>query len=332
MRGSAREVGGISIRLVLLAVVGVALLVLTAMNASWLAAAPGGRLQIAALGGLYQNPIEAPAGDPCPEVRIPAEPIHNFVSNSLSGIRGALARRADYVEVDVRATADGRLVLFPDGRIDCRTNGEGAVAEMSFDALRRLDISHGYTPDGERYPLRGQGIAPMPSVEELVRDVGDRFIIFDFADADPAQAQMLAEEYRRAEREMDARAMVMGDPALLAAIRERFPEAVTLDVAAAEACFDAYLWSGWYGRVPTQCRGGFISVPLDRQWLIWGWPNRFLARMNAAGVRPMVVRTNAGDGDPAAVQSFDELEDVPLDYRGLLWVDDIDIHGPALRG
>lgn len=332
MRGSSGEARGISIRFAFLILFGVALLALTVINASWLAGAQPGRLQIAALGGMYQKTAENAASEhPCPQIRIPPEPTHFFVSNSLGGIRQALGRGADYVEVDVRATADGRLVLFPDPSVDCRTDGEGAVAEMSLAELRRLDISHGYTPDGESFPLRGQGIGPMPSVEELVRDVGDFGIIYNFAQSDPAQAEMLAREYRRAGREMDARAIVMGAPALLAAVRERFPSATTLDLAAAEACFDAYFRWGWLGRVP-DCPGGWISVPMDRQWVIWGWPNRFLARMRAANIRPMIVRTNHGEGGPQALQSFDALEDVPLDYRGLLWVDDIDVHGPALRG
>ena len=46
---------------------------------------------------------------------------------------------ADYIEVDVRTTADGRLVLSHDGSVDRCTNGRGEVSKMTFEELRVLD-------------------------------------------------------------------------------------------------------------------------------------------------------------------------------------------------
>jgi glycerophosphoryl diester phosphodiesterase len=59
--------------------------------------------------------------------------------NTLAGYRAAYDAGADFVEVDVRTTKDGRLVLMHDATVDRTTSGHGAVAEMSFAAVRALD-------------------------------------------------------------------------------------------------------------------------------------------------------------------------------------------------
>ena len=53
----------------------------------------------------------------------------------------------DLVECDVRATADGVLVLLHDETLDRTTNGSGPVAQTTFETLRTLDAGK-----GERVP------------------------------------------------------------------------------------------------------------------------------------------------------------------------------------
>jgi glycerophosphoryl diester phosphodiesterase len=59
--------------------------------------------------------------------------------NTLPAFRAAIDAGADFIEVDVRTTADGRLVLMHDGSVDRCTNGHGDVAKMTFDEIRKLD-------------------------------------------------------------------------------------------------------------------------------------------------------------------------------------------------
>ena len=59
--------------------------------------------------------------------------------NTLASIQKAIALRCDLVEVDVRRTGDGHLVLLHDEGVDRMTNGKGNVAEMTLEELRRLD-------------------------------------------------------------------------------------------------------------------------------------------------------------------------------------------------
>jgi len=43
----------------------------------------------------------------------------------------------------VRTTKDGKLVLMHDGAVDRTTNGEGEVANMTFDEIRALEVKGG---------------------------------------------------------------------------------------------------------------------------------------------------------------------------------------------
>ena len=62
--------------------------------------------------------------------------------NSVRNIEEAIAQGADMVEIDVRATSDGVLVLMHDEKVDATTNGTGKVAEMTFEQLRALSMKH----------------------------------------------------------------------------------------------------------------------------------------------------------------------------------------------
>ncbi|MBI3209746.1 MAG: glycerophosphodiester phosphodiesterase family protein [Candidatus Solibacter usitatus] len=70
------------------------------------------------------------------------EHIHH-TENTLAAFQAALDAGADYYEVDVRTTSDGKLVLMHDATVDRTTNGKGAVAEMSFDQVRALRTKDG---------------------------------------------------------------------------------------------------------------------------------------------------------------------------------------------
>jgi glycerophosphoryl diester phosphodiesterase len=66
------------------------------------------------------------------------EHLHH-AENTLPAYQEAIRAGADYFEVDVRTTADGKLVLSHDGSVARRTNGRGDIAKMTFDEVRALD-------------------------------------------------------------------------------------------------------------------------------------------------------------------------------------------------
>lgn len=60
--------------------------------------------------------------------------------NTLAAVQGAIELGADYVEVDVRTSADGALVLIHDRSVDRTTAGSGWVSRMTRAELHALGV------------------------------------------------------------------------------------------------------------------------------------------------------------------------------------------------
>ena len=60
--------------------------------------------------------------------------------NTLSAYQAAIDAGADFIEVDVRTTSDGKLVMMHDATVDSMTNGKGAVKDLTLAQVRALDV------------------------------------------------------------------------------------------------------------------------------------------------------------------------------------------------
>ena len=74
--------------------------------------------------------------------------------NTIASVRRAAALGAAWIEVDVRLTADDRLVLMHDAALDRTTDGEGLVEEATLAGIAALDAGGWYAPEfaGELVP------------------------------------------------------------------------------------------------------------------------------------------------------------------------------------
>jgi glycerophosphoryl diester phosphodiesterase len=96
--------------------------------------------------------------------------------NTLKSFEDAIAIGADYVEIDLRTSRDGRLVIMHDASVDRMTNGKGKVNELSFSELHRLKIRNPSDPESGFY---------IPTLTETLQLCKDRIQIYlDFKDAD----------------------------------------------------------------------------------------------------------------------------------------------------
>lgn len=69
--------------------------------------------------------------------------------NTLSACQKSCQLGVDMLELDVRLTADGKLVTHHDATIDRMSDGCGPVAEKTADELRRYDFSAGFNEERE---------------------------------------------------------------------------------------------------------------------------------------------------------------------------------------
>jgi glycerophosphoryl diester phosphodiesterase len=72
--------------------------------------------------------------------------------NSLASIRKAIEMGCDYVELDVRETKDGALVLMHDRNVERMTDGAGEIAAMTLEEVQKLRFKRGPEWSGERVP------------------------------------------------------------------------------------------------------------------------------------------------------------------------------------
>jgi len=65
--------------------------------------------------------------------------MHTFYpENSLAAIQHAIDSGIDIIEIDVRQTKDGELILMHDGTVERTADGEGRVDSYTFEKIRAL--------------------------------------------------------------------------------------------------------------------------------------------------------------------------------------------------
>jgi glycerophosphoryl diester phosphodiesterase len=73
--------------------------------------------------------------------------VAGYPENTLAAFREAIAHGAEVIEIDLRGTKDGAVVVMHDDTVDRTTNGRGAVADLTLAQVRALDAG-----GGERVP------------------------------------------------------------------------------------------------------------------------------------------------------------------------------------
>lgn len=280
--------------------------------------------------GLAQTfPMTGIESDTCTAARI-YPPEHPYLENTLPSMQAAFAAGAAVVELDIRPTRDGHFVVFHDWTLDCRTEVSGEPAAYTLDELRQVDIGYGYTADGgQTFPFRGEGIGLMPSLDAVFAAFPDRDLLIHIKSNDPAEGAQLAELLRQLPTAQQRRLAVYGGDAPVAALKAAQPEVRVMSTATLKACLLRYLALGWTGYVPTACTGTQLHLPEKFAPWLWGWPRKFIARMDAVDTRVILV---AGDGTWS--EGFDMVEDlsrIPHGYTGGIWTNRIDRIGPIYQ-
>ncbi len=89
--------------------------------------------------------------------------------NTLAAFELALSQNADGIELDVKLSADGNVVVIHDSTVDRTTGSHGRVKDLSLAQLRSLDAGSFFS---EKY--RGEKI---PTLEEVFETLGKRIFI-----------------------------------------------------------------------------------------------------------------------------------------------------------
>ena len=86
----------------------------------------------------------------------------------MAAFAGAVERwEADILEMDVRRTADGKVVVIHDATVDRTCDGSGAVRELPWSEVRSLDAGYRFRDLAGDHAFRGRGIR-VPLLDEVL--------------------------------------------------------------------------------------------------------------------------------------------------------------------
>ncbi|MGW5664234.1 glycerophosphodiester phosphodiesterase [Streptomyces sp. NPDC003758] len=126
------------------------------------------------------------------------------LENTMAQFRRAVAAGYRYIETDVHATADGKLVAFHDATLDRVTDGAGRIADLPWE-----DVRHARVAGSEPVPLLEDALEEFPDVRwnvdvkaeaalgpllDLIErtDAWDRICVGSFSETRVVRAQRLA--------------------------------------------------------------------------------------------------------------------------------------------
>lgn len=262
--------------------------------------------------------------DSCTATRM-LPPTHGHLENTIASMQASFAAGADIVELDVHPTTDGQFAVFHDWTLDCRTDGRGVTREHAMADLRRLDLGHGYTADGGRtFPFRGKGIGLMPSLDEVLQHFPERSFLINVKSNDPAEGAKLAAALGRLTPERRRQLLVYGGDNPVATLRALAPDIKAMSRASLKSCLLRYLGTGWTGSAPEACRAMVVFVPINVAPWLWGWPNRFLARMEAISSPVFVIGAYHGGDHSTGIDTREDVARLPAGYAGGVFTNEIE--------
>jgi len=264
--------------------------------------------------------------DTCTAARM-LPPTHEYLENTISSMRAGFEAGANIVEIDVHPTTDGEFAVFHDWTLDCRTDGHGVTREHSMAYLKKLDIGHGYTADGGKtFPFRGKGLGMMPTLGKV-----QQRLLINVKSRDPSEGEILAAVLSKLNPERRAQIMVYGGDEPIEVVRRRTGDVRTISRAAIKNCLIGYIGYGWTGLVPAACSNAMVLVPVNVAPFLWGWPDRFLNRMNAANSEVFVLGPYRGGEFSTGIDTPEQHALLPQNYSGGIWTNEIETIAPLTR-
>ena len=280
--------------------------------------------------GMAQTfPMEGITGETC-TAEIIFEPEHPYLENTIPSMEAAFEAGADIVEFDIQLTKDGEIAVFHDWGLECRTNGIGQIKDYTMQELKQLDVGYGYTANnGETYPFRGKGVGLMPTIDEVLTHFPEQSFLIHIKSNDPMEGEYLAQYLNKLPESRLSNLAVYGGDKPIAALKEKLPDLRVMSKETLKACLIPYLAVGWTGYVPSACENTQLHIPEAYARYMWGYPDKFLNRMDNVNTSVILV---AGDGGWS--EGFDQaldLERLPKNYSGGIWTNRINRIAPLVN-
>lgn len=145
---------------------------------------------------------------------------------TLYTFRRAVDLGVDILEIDVRSTRDGHLVILHDSTVDRTTNASGRIKDYTLAELKGLDAAYRWSPNNGRvYPLRNRHIK-IPTLIEVFETFPGARMNIEIKDSQPNVISSLCRLIQ--EHHMSQKVMVASfDDGVLKNFRSACPEVAT---------------------------------------------------------------------------------------------------------
>ncbi|WP_176611432.1 glycerophosphodiester phosphodiesterase family protein [Actinomadura sp. WMMB 499] len=158
-----------------------------------------------------------------------------YPENTLAAFRNSISMGVDAIEIDLRATKDGEIVILHDETVDRTTDGSGRIGDLTLAQVKALDAGGHVSPEfaGERVPTFAETLAAVKGSDvRLLLDIKESDRVADIVE--------ITDEHRMADQ-------VIVGPRTVAALNEfkaLDPGLSTLGFIATPQDADAFIAAG----------------------------------------------------------------------------------------
>lgn len=197
--------------------------------------------------------------------------------NTLSSIRRAIEAHATAVEIDVRSTKDGQLVLMHDELVDKTTDGKGKLNQFTLTQVQQFDAGKWFQKDGK---YQGERV---PTLAEALKECHGKVDVL--LDLKEQEASYMAAVVDAVSKNGEPIRTIFGVRSVEQArfFRRAFPQAQTLGLIAKPDDLEAYVAEG---------------VTTIRLWPKWLTDQSLVQRVRTAGAR---LHLGVSRGEPQEV-------------------------------
>lgn len=227
--------------------------------------------------------------------------------NTIESFRQAVEIGVDALELDVRLSADGHVVVIHDPTLDRTTNHTGPVDRLTLADLQRADAGARFTRDGgEAWPYREKGIV-VPTLDDVLATFPSMPLLIEIkAPAASRVARAIIERHNATQRcivaSFDESAMDAFEGSGIAQGASRRDTAILLwrallRIRPSRVGFSVLCTPRVYRGLPLPVAGyANILAPLGVPVHVWTVDDpREAARLQSIGVRGII------SNDPAAI-------------------------------
>ncbi|HEX5154677.1 MAG TPA: glycerophosphodiester phosphodiesterase family protein [Parafilimonas sp.] len=112
----------------------------------------------------------------------------NVPENTLAAYENAVKAGADYVEIDLRTTKDGHLIIMHDASINRMTGTKGLIKDLNYSDIKNLELQPAVKEDTATYHI--------PEFADVLNVCKGRINIYlDFKEADVEKTYSLLKAY-----------------------------------------------------------------------------------------------------------------------------------------